>query len=742
MWLDIAVYFLVLSILILGSFVGLRGPKSRINITFAIFSYLMATWILFNFIGANHKEGDFASIATRIDFVLGCFLVYASWLFTAALLKKADVRSKCHKLYSVGANLTALFLASISALLTFASSVLFITKQPNTPLKVEYGDSYYLFGVGLVIIMLALAVNLFFAIRLAKGRLRQQLYFLFWALFVATLIVGFANLLLPQISDSAEVNLIAGNFSYIGIVFLIAVTSYSIVKHRLFDLRLVLARSLAYILLLAVLVISYGLITLTISSLIVEDFELFGSSSIVPIVSIVLLAFTVNPLIKLFNKLTNRIFYKDSYEPQQFLGELNKTIISNVEMSSLLDKVAAVIEAYLKSDYCTFFIDIDDKQITRPDGINMTNKVRSAFRLLDSQDSQIIVTDELLSTEQESSRKLLEVINIGVISSISSVHGQKIGYLLLGDKKNGGIYTSQDIDMIKIASGELGIAIQNAVRFEEIERFSETLKHEIEEATSQLRRQNERLKLLDQTKDDFIGMASHQLRTPLTAIKGYLSMVLEGDAGKLTPLQNRMLNQSFMSAQRMVYLISDLLNVSRLRTGKFSLELVPTDLSKVVEQEIKQLKEAAKVRNLTLTYEKPADFPVYMLDETKLRQVIMNLIDNAVYYTPTGGSIRVSLVNKSQSIELTVVDTGIGVPKGEQQHVFTKYYRAHNAQVARPDGTGLGLFMAKKVVIAHGGATIFKSAENRGSTFGFLIPKSALKTPQSTPDRIERKTGA
>jgi signal transduction histidine kinase len=740
MWLDIAVCFLVLSIFVLGSFVGLRGLKSRINITFAIFSYIMAIWILFNYMGANYKEGDFASIATRVDFILGCFLVYVSWLFTTALLKKADIHKKYAILYSSGANLVALFLAAVSALLTFASNVLSITQQPNTPLRVDYGDSYYLFGVGLAIIMVALAINLFLSIRIAKGRLKQQLYFLFWALFVAVLIVGFANLLLPQISDSDEVNLITGNLSYIGIVFLVAVTSYSIVKHRLFDLRLVLARSLAYILLLAVLVVGYGLITLTISSLIVEDFELFGSSSIVPIVSIVLLAFTVNPLIRLFNKLTNRIFYKDSYEPQQFLGDLNETIISNVEVNSLLDKVSTIVETYLKSDNCAFFVDLGNKQIMRPAEVSLTNKIKAAFTLADAQDSRVIVTDEFLASEHDSNRGMLENLGIGVISTISSVHGQRIGYVLLGNKKNGATYTSQDIEMVQIMSGELGIAIQNAARFEEIERFSETLKRKIEEATGQLRRQNDRLKLLDQTKDDFIGMASHQLRTPLTAIKGYLSMVLEGDAGKLTPLQKRMLSQSFMSAQRMVYLISDLLNVSRLRTGKFSLEMVPTNLAQVVQDEIKQLKEAAKVRSLNLTYEKPEDFPTYLLDETKLRQVIMNFIDNAVYYTPGGGSIKILLNNKPQSIEFIVSDTGIGVPKGEQQHMFTKYYRAHNAQVARPDGTGLGLFMAKKVIIAHGGAVIFKSIENRGSSFGFTIPKSALKKPLITPGSDHKNT--
>jgi signal transduction histidine kinase len=252
------------------------------------------------------------------------------------------------------------------------------------------------------------------------------------------------------------------------------------------------------------------------------------------------------------------------------------------------------------------------------------------------------------------------------------------------------------------------------------------LQQKIDDATRKLRHSNEKLRLMDQTKDDFISMASHQLRTPLTSVKGYVSMVLDGDAGKITPLQRKLLNQSFISSQRMVYLISDLLNVSRLRTGKFVIEPIPCNLSKVIRDEIDQLQETAKGRNLELAFNKPEHFPTLMLDETKIRQVIMNFIDNAIYYTPSGGKIQVNLVDKPRTIEFSVTDNGIGVSKAEQHHLFTKFFRAQNAKRARPDGTGLGLFMAKKVVVAQGGAIVFKSQENKGSTFGFTFAKDKL----------------
>ncbi len=264
-----------------------------------------------------------------------------------------------------------------------------------------------------------------------------------------------------------------------------------------------------------------------------------------------------------------------------------------------------------------------------------------------------------------------------------------------------------------------GVAVDNKLLFEENQHI-----------VSQLQKTNEKLKALDEAKDEFISMASHQLRTPLTSVKGYLSMVIEGDAGKITAGQRKLLDQAFNSSQRMVYLIADLLNVSRLRTGKFVIEAIPTNLADVVEGEVSQLVETAKARSLELKYKKPAKFTSLLLDETKIRQVVMNFVDNAIYYTPAGGHIVVAVRETPEIVEFTVTDDGLGVPKHEQPHLFTKFYRAGNARSARPDGTGLGLFMAKKVVIAQGGSLIFKSAEGKGSTFGFVFSKSKLASPK------------
>lgn len=293
-----------------------------------------------------------------------------------------------------------------------------------------------------------------------------------------------------------------------------------------------------------------------------------------------------------------------------------------------------------------------------------------------------------------------------------------VGLLVVGFQSSASDITDKDTAIVDRVCESIGVALDNKLLFEE-NQF----------VLKQLRDSNERLRELDEAKDDFISMASHQLRTPLTSIKGYISMMIDGDAGKITPTQKQLLEQAYFSSQRMVYLIADLLNVSRLKTHKFLIDAKQVDIAKVVQEEVAQLESIAKSHNLKLDYQKPDTKTgkiELMLDETKTRQIIMNFIDNAIYYSPPGGQISVKLIDKPSTVELRVEDEGMGVPKSEQPHLFTKFYRAANARKARPDGTGLGLFMAKKVIVAQHGSVIFESHENKGSTFGFIFSKHKL----------------
>ena len=301
-----------------------------------------------------------------------------------------------------------------------------------------------------------------------------------------------------------------------------------------------------------------------------------------------------------------------------------------------------------------------------------------------------------------------------------------MGYLILTEKQSGSTYNSQDIKTIKIISNELSVALENAKAFMEIQNFNETLQDRINKATKSLQKANAQLKELDEAKDEFISMASHQLRTPLTTVKGYVSMLDEGDFGKLTNEQKQSVDLALDGSNRMARLIDDLLNVSRMEAGKFYIEPTKVDLIKLVQEEINLLQTMAKSKKVSLSAKLHINkLHALNLDENKTRQVVMNLIDNAIHYSEPpkgGGRVEVSLAEKESEVVFKVIDNGIGVPKDQQSKLFTKMFRARNAKEIRPDGTGLGLFLVKRVVEDQGGRLIFESKPGQGSVFGFAMP--------------------
>lgn len=558
-------------------------------------------------------------------------------------------------------------------------------------------------------------------------RNRQQILYMFYGSIVASLPALFTNLVLPIFGIKTLI--------WLGPIFTLFFTfsvTISIIKHKLFDIRLVIVRSLAYLGSLTALSALYGFVIFNFAKFVLRlNFNIKAEIFLSIATGLASLSFA--RIKKAFDRITNKVFYRDAYDPQEFYDNLNKVLISTLEISKLSKQTTALIERVLKTQFCVIGLKSKEGLGYRIFGTEHPNfkaeDVDKVRNLTPHIHRNVIAADDLEDNQTEL-KSLLDDNDISVLIKLTNnikKSSEGLGYLILGPKKSGNQYNSLDIKVLDTLSKELVIAIQNSLHYEEIEQFNITLQDKVNQATSKLRKTNEKLRALDESKDDFISMASHQLRTPLTSVKGYISMVLDGDAGKVAPLQRNMLNQAFFSSQRMVYLIADLLNVSRLKTGKFAIEPKEVNLANLIDEEMAQLIETAKSKKIILTYQKPTNFPELYLDETKIRQVVMNFIDNAIYYTQSGGKVDIILEEKPQTIEFRVVDNGIGVPKAEAHHLFTKFYRASNARKARPDGTGLGLFMAKKVIIAEGGSVLFDSKEGEGSTFGFMFAKEKLK---------------
>lgn len=505
---------------------------------------------------------------------------------------------------------------------------------------------------------------------------------------------------------------------------------FGLFKQNLFDIREFVFRAIVYILSAGCIAAIYSIVVFAVGGAVVDISNVTLLQRVVFAFLTVLIATTFSPILRFFDKATSKIFYRNVYDPQVVSDSISNAIVGNIDPKKLQKEVLSIIDKILQpSSSVLLFVDANDN-ISYGYSTNLkqqihSEKQREIIKIIKKIDKTILYVDKL----DERQHKLKDALSSEGISVISSlvIKGEVIGYILIGAKKSGNIYSNQDITLLNITSNELAVALQNARRFEEIQVFNKTLQDKVTEATRELKVTNRKLVQLDEAKDEFISMASHQLRTPLTSIKGYLSMVVEGDLGPIKPKQEKVLKDAFESSQRMAYLIADFLNVSRIKTGKFMIEKHEVDLPEVVQEEITQLREMADSRDLKLVYEKPGVFPHVKLDENKTRQVMMNMVDNAIYYTPSGGTITIQLYATADEVIFKVIDTGIGVPKAEHHKLFTKFFRAGNARKARPDGTGLGLFMAQKVVVEQGGAVIFESIEGKGSTFGFRFPLKKIK---------------
>lgn len=230
-------------------------------------------------------------------------------------------------------------------------------------------------------------------------------------------------------------------------------------------------------------------------------------------------------------------------------------------------------------------------------------------------------------------------------------------------------------------------------------------------------------KALADARSAFISIASHQLRTPLTSIRWYSEMLISEDAGPLNPSQKDFMKEINDGTQRLYQTIDLLLEISRIESGHQKGDVAEVDLNQFTQDVVKELDPQVKQKNLTLALNyDPGMLPKVSLDSMLLRQVVLNLLSNAIRYTNDGGHIAIEIVSGKRNVHYSVKDDGIGIPEAEKSKLFQKFFRAENARVKVPDGSGLGLALVKDIVESWNGAISFESEEGKGAKFHFTIP--------------------
>ncbi len=234
-----------------------------------------------------------------------------------------------------------------------------------------------------------------------------------------------------------------------------------------------------------------------------------------------------------------------------------------------------------------------------------------------------------------------------------------------------------------------------------------------------------REKRVERLKTEFVSLSAHQLRTPLSGMKWTLKMLLDEDVGKLNKGQKELLGRLYRNNERMVKLIADLLDVTKLEEGKYLYYHRKEDILEIAGQIIPSLEEQAKQKGLKFKFSEPKEkIPKIKMDKEKIGICMQNLIRNSIKYTDSGGKVTVNLKydKKNKEVLFYVEDTGMGIPKDKQKRVFTKFFRTSKAMKKETVGSGLGLYMSKNIIEAHGGKVWFESEEEKGSTFYFSLP--------------------
>ncbi len=655
----------------LGLVVLLRDTHNVTNRLFGLFTMMAILWGVANY-STNHVRGyESLLFANRLSLFVGFLLIQSVWLLSIYFPKKVSnhtIQRRVSVLATVGLFALTLFTDKI------VSSVVYVPSKKITDITI--GELYFLYVLAAAVFFIFLIYNFrtTYKSKEINSLQRQQIVYASTGLLLTFIWAMLTAAVIPTITNNWEIS----KFGTVGTLFMVGFVSFSIIRLKLFDIKLIFVRSFVYTITTTFLVAIYSAISLPVKNFLISVNTDSYISTLAEIILLGIFGISFYPLKLYFDRVTTKYFFRDHYNVQEVLKNINAILSVSVDLDKMLHRVGGIIKNTLLIEHCAFIIDEDQitgqiryinvgKSVSR---VSLPQGVDKLFR-----GRNVVIVDQLKEegVEQEL-KKYLVFQSIAVLVKLRGVeeHGrvENQGYIVLGNKKSGKSFSGQDEKMLDILSAQLAVAAQNLVHIDEIVHFNIKLQDEITDATKELKVKNKKLRELDQTKDEFVSMASHQLRTPLTAIKGYLSMVIEGDAGDLKPGQKQLLDQAYMSTQRMVYLIADLLNLSRLKTGKFVITPQPTSLAGMIEGEIHQIQETAKSRGHKVSFMCDPSIPDLMLDDMKTRQVIMNFIDNAIYYTPAGGNIQVFLEQKDGKVIFKVTDNGIGVAKalGVIQH--------------------------------------------------------------------------
>jgi signal transduction histidine kinase len=306
---------------------------------------------------------------------------------------------------------------------------------------------------------------------------------------------------------------------------------------------------------------------------------------------------------------------------------------------------------------------------------------------------------------------------------ISSVSPQQVnrGFFFAGTQDIERLITEGDEELIKILATQLGQALENARLFEKTWISQQELEKKVVSRTAELTAALEEVKIISKRKTDFVSSVSHELRTPLTSVKGYAAILLAGKLGPIPEEARERLEKINRHSDELVHMVNDLLDISRLESGRMTMKIEVCDIKEIAIKIEDLLSGQLKERGLYLNIEISQDAYLALADKAQIERVLINLVSNAMKFTPAQGKITIKSHKKDKLLQIDVIDTGCGIPEELQASIFEEFFRVDNPINQEVKGTGLGLALVKHIIEAHQGKIWVKSKAGEGATFSFTL---------------------
>jgi len=347
-------------------------------------------------------------------------------------------------------------------------------------------------------------------------------------------------------------------------------------------------------------------------------------------------------------------------------------------------------------------------------------------RYLDLIKKQTTLSSTSLAVEPDIRDNINQIFKVTsfVISPVLPKEGEK-GFLFVGTEKTDTLVTEGDEELITILSNQLGQALENARLFEKTWQAHQELEKRVEQRTRELTLALEEVKRISKRKTDFVSSVSHELRTPLTSVKGYASILLTEKLGALPQEVKLRVEKINRHSDELAQLVNDLLDISRIESGRVTMKAEPKDLKLIAEEAGELLSMQLKDKQIDLIIDMPGDATAASVDAGQIKRVFINIIGNALKFTPPKGKITISSYKAGKNIQVDINDTGCGIPEEARESIFEEFYRVDNTINESVKGTGLGLALVKHIIEAHKGKIWVTSKVGAGSTFSFTLPQEA-----------------